>query len=59
MEVISKFSNHLYVFFPLYSYVHTMIGSLIPPSPYSLLLTLTPSLPSRNCFALISNFVEE
>jgi hypothetical protein len=51
-------------FFPFffYSYVHTMLGSFLPallpptlppPSPP------TPSLPGRNYFALISNFVVE
>jgi hypothetical protein len=29
------------------------------PLPYPLLLPATPSLPGRNCSALISNFVEE
>jgi fucose permease len=49
----------------LYSCVHTMIGALLPSSPtpslspHSLLLPPTPSLPSRNCFALLSSFVEE
>jgi hypothetical protein len=48
-----------------YSYVHTMFGSFLPPSPHpplttpALLLPPTPSLPGRNYFALISNFVEE
>jgi hypothetical protein len=46
-------------FYFLYSYVHTIIGSLLPPSPYPLPFAPTPSLPSRYCFTLISNFVEE
>jgi hypothetical protein len=51
-----------FIFF--YSYVHTMFGSFLPPSPHPLLahtlsLSPTPSLPGRNYFALISNFVEE
>jgi hypothetical protein len=40
------------LFFKFYSYVHTMFGSFLSPSP-------NPSLPGRNYFALISNFVEE
>jgi hypothetical protein len=51
----------------IYSYVHTLFGSfLLPPThplPYHPLRPLplphTPSIPSRNYFALISNFVEE
>jgi hypothetical protein len=50
-----------------YSYVHTRLGSFLPPAPHPLpyhphhLLPLlpTPSIPSRNYFALVSNFVEE
>jgi hypothetical protein len=41
-----------------YSYVHTTFGSFLPPSP-TLSLSLSPPLPGRNYFALISNFVEE
>jgi hypothetical protein len=40
-----------------YSYVHTMFRSFLPPSPNP--LPTTPSIPSRNYSALISNFVEE
>jgi hypothetical protein len=52
-------------FYFFYSYVHTMFESFLPPPPHLLpfhrLLPLlpTPLLPSRNYFALISNFVEE
>jgi hypothetical protein len=49
-----------------YSYMHTMFGSFLPPSPTlslnpprPLLLPSTPSIPGKNYFALISNFVEE
>jgi hypothetical protein len=48
-----------------YSYVHTMLGSFLPTAPTpplppcSLPVPHTPSIPGRNYFALISNFVEE
>jgi hypothetical protein len=48
-----------------YSYVHTRLGSFLPPAPTPSLTThsapsLSPhSIPSRNYFALISNFVVE
>jgi hypothetical protein len=48
-----------------YSYVHTMFGSFLPPPPTHFLyppmqsLPPTPSLPSRNDFALISDFLVE
>jgi hypothetical protein len=50
-----------------YSYVHTMLGSFLPPASTPSLTTHsapflsppTPSIPGRNYFALISNFVEE
>jgi hypothetical protein len=49
-----------------YSYVHTVLESFLPPAPTPSLTTHpipslppTPSIPSRNYFALISNFVEE
>jgi hypothetical protein len=64
-----KFSNLTPDFFLLFycSYVHTRLGSFLPPAPTHSLTThstpslfpLTPSIPSRNYFALISNFVEE
>jgi hypothetical protein len=56
------------ILFFIYSYVHTTFGPFHPPyPPPALSLSLhslplpptTPSLPGRNCFALISNFVEE
>jgi hypothetical protein len=52
-------------FFFYYSYVHTRLGSFLPLAPtLSLTTHSTPSLstsliPSRNYFALISNFVVE
>jgi hypothetical protein len=46
-------------FFFFYLYVHTMFGSFLPPSPHPLTYPPTPSLPGRNYFALVSNFVEE
>jgi hypothetical protein len=54
-----------FLIFLFYSYVHTMFGLFLSPSPTpsltpcSLPLPPTPLLPSRNYFALISNFVEE
>jgi hypothetical protein len=50
-----------------YSYVHTTLGSFLHPAPTPSLTTHsvpslsppTPSIPDRNYFALISNFVEE
>jgi hypothetical protein len=60
--------NHNTLFFNFY-FIHMCIhlghfSSLPSPSPppshpHPLPLTPTPSLPSRNYFALISNFVEE
>jgi hypothetical protein len=52
-------------FFFYYSYVHTRLGSFLPPAPTPSLTTHSapslspPSIPSRNYFALISNFVVE
>jgi hypothetical protein len=60
--------SYLFNFLFIYcSYVHTMIGSFLPPAPTPSLRTRptpslsppTPSLPGRNYFVLISNFVEE
>jgi hypothetical protein len=48
--------SFIYLF--IYSYVHTMFGSFLPTSPAPP-CPLTPSIPSRNYFALISNFVED
>jgi hypothetical protein len=48
-----------------YSYVHTTLGSFLPPALTPSLATHSvpslspPSIPSRNYFALTSNFVEE
>jgi hypothetical protein len=45
--------------------VHTRLGSFLPPAPTPSLTTHStpsrspPSIPSRNYFALISNFVVE
>jgi hypothetical protein len=58
--------QNLFFFFSFYySYVHTRLGSFLPPCPHPLPyhplcplpLSPTPSLPRRNYFALISNFV--
>jgi hypothetical protein len=49
-------------FFFYYSYVHTRLGSFLPPAPTPSLTTHSApslSIPSRNYFALISNFVVE
>jgi hypothetical protein len=53
-----------FFFYFFYSYVHTIFGSFLPPSPPPFpptpsLSPTTPSLPGRNYFALISNFVVE
>jgi hypothetical protein len=49
-----------------YSYVHTRLGSFLPPASTPSLTTHSipslspnPSIPHRNYFALISNFVVE
>jgi hypothetical protein len=55
----------VFSFFFYYSYVHTRLGSFLPPAPTPSLTTHSapslspPSIPSRNYFALISNFVVE
>jgi hypothetical protein len=68
VDSLDGFYLFLFLFFNFffYSYVHTMFGSFLPPSPTPSLTfptpslsPLTPSLPGRNYFALISNFVEE
>jgi hypothetical protein len=52
-------------FFFYYSYVHTRLGSFLPPAPTPSLTTHSapslrpPPIPSRNYFALLSNFVVE
>jgi hypothetical protein len=49
--------------FLFYSHVHTIFGSFLPSSPHHLpyprLTHPYPSLPGRNYFTLISNFVEK
>jgi hypothetical protein len=53
------------IFLFYYSYVHTRLASFLPPAPtpslttHSALSLSPPSIPSRNYFALISNFVVE
>jgi hypothetical protein len=61
-----KYNVPLFFSFFFYSYVHKMFGSfvspLLHPHPYTPPPSLSPpalSLPGRNYFALISNFVEE
>jgi hypothetical protein len=63
-----KFSYKIEFLFLLfyYSYVHTRLGSFLPPAPTPSLTTQlhplplpTTPIPSRSYFALISNFVEE
>jgi hypothetical protein len=39
--------------------MHAMFGSFLPLPPTPSFFSPTPSLPGRNYFALISNFVEE
>jgi hypothetical protein len=57
--------SFFFSFFFYYSYVHTRLGSFLPPAPTPSLTThsapslSTPSIPSRNYFALISIFVVE
>jgi hypothetical protein len=59
--------NYLFIYLFYYSYVHTRLGSFLPPAPTPSLTTHsvpslsphTPSISSRNYFALISNFVVE
>jgi hypothetical protein len=61
-KIIYKYNGMSFSFFLLYSYVHTRLGSFLTPCPHplcSLPLPPTPSIPSRNYFALISNFVVE
>jgi hypothetical protein len=53
-----KHLTFFYLFY--YSYVHTRLGSfLLPYQPPRPLPLRPPSIPSRNYFALISNFVEK
>jgi hypothetical protein len=62
---IQLFLKKILLFY--YSYVHTMLGSFLPPAPTPSLTTHsapslsppTPSITGRNYFALISNSVEE
>jgi hypothetical protein len=53
-----KWSFYYFIIYIFYSYLHTMFGSFLPPSP-PIPSFSPPSLPGRNYFALISNFVEE
>jgi hypothetical protein len=59
-----SYSTYPFFFF-FYSYVHTRLGSFLPPAPTPSLTTHSapslspPSIPSRNYFGLISNFVVE
>jgi hypothetical protein len=64
----TSMSHHGFFFILFYySYVHTMLGSFLPPCPHPLPyhplrplpLPPTPSILGRNYFALISNFVVE
>jgi hypothetical protein len=43
----------------IYSYVHTLFGTFLPPCPQCPPTPPTPSLPGRGCSALFSNFDEE
>jgi hypothetical protein len=58
-------SINFFSFFFYYLYVHTRLGSFLAPAPtpslttHSALSLSSPSIPSRNYFALISNFVVE
>jgi hypothetical protein len=46
--------------FFVYSYVHTIFGSILCPTPHPFPFPpLKVLLPGRNCSAHISNFVEE
>jgi hypothetical protein len=60
-----KESFLFFSFFFYYSYVHTRLGSFLPPASTPSLTThsapsLSPApIPNRNYFALISNFVVE
>jgi hypothetical protein len=64
------YKNECRIFFNFYFFIHMWIQCLshfspLPPQPLlyhplsPLVLLPTPSIPSRNYFALISNFVEE
>jgi hypothetical protein len=64
LSLVKSFLKNFLLFY--YSYVHTMLGSFLPPDPtpsltthYTPSLSSTPLIPGRNYFALISNFVEE
>jgi hypothetical protein len=53
-----------FLFFFFYSYVHTMFGSFLPPSPAPSLTSHPLPLPLysltiRNYFAFFSDFVED
>jgi hypothetical protein len=64
LYLFQYFLFYFFSFFFYYSYVHTRLGSFLPPAPTRSLTThftppTPPPIPSRNYFALISNFVVE
>jgi hypothetical protein len=50
LNLLPFFKFFIYFLLFYYSYVHTRLGSFLPPAP---------SIPSRNYFILISNFFVE
>jgi hypothetical protein len=57
--IFAKEANVFSFFKFVYSHVHTLFGSFLPPNPAPSLSFPPPLLPGRICSALISNFVEE